>query len=224
MVAQAGKAAFLKERGDAVAAFLKAGVAVCLVDVRGTGETQAGKSADRSGARTSVSQMNLMLGQTVLGAQVRDLRTVVRWLRTREGIDGKRLALWGDSFAPANAKDARIAVPHDAPDFPRIAEPGADLTVLLAALFEDGVAAVYTRGGLDADFRTAPPYLYVPHDAVLPGFDTPQLSARRFAEAYLKEPVKREARVDAQNRPTGDEPMSPADAAAWVVGKLGAKR
>ena len=45
MVAQAGKAGFLKERSDAIEAFLKAGIAVCLVDVRGTGETKPGSSA-----------------------------------------------------------------------------------------------------------------------------------------------------------------------------------
>src|SRR5581483_11621628 len=81
MVAQAGKAAFLKERSDVLPSFLRAGVAVCLVDVRGTGETRPGNgSADRSSSRTSISQTELILGQTVLGNQLRDLRAAVRWL------------------------------------------------------------------------------------------------------------------------------------------------
>src|SRR5262249_32051243 len=75
MVAQGGKAAFLKERGEVLEALLEAGVAVCLVDVRGTGETSPGASPGRGSSRTSVSQTNLILGQPVLGAQLRDLRT-----------------------------------------------------------------------------------------------------------------------------------------------------
>ena len=53
------------------------GRTVCLVDVRGTGETQPGTSAERGSSRTSVSQTNLILGQPLLGSQLRDLRTVV---------------------------------------------------------------------------------------------------------------------------------------------------
>ena len=52
MVASGGKAAFLKERGDAIAGLLADGVVVCLVDVRGTGETRTGTTTS-SAARTT---------------------------------------------------------------------------------------------------------------------------------------------------------------------------
>src|SRR5262249_42218461 len=107
MIAQGGKSGFLKERSDVIAAFLKAGVTVCLADVRGTGETSPGSSAGRGSSRTTISQTNLILGQPVIALQLRDLRTVVRWLQARDGIDGKRVAVWGDSFVKPNAKDAK---------------------------------------------------------------------------------------------------------------------
>lgn len=220
MVASGGKAAFLKERGDAITSFLADGVWACLVDLRGTGETRPGTSADRASSRTSVSQVNLILGQPVLGSQLRDLRTVIRWLQTREGIDGNRLAVWGDSFAKVNAPEVRLAVPHDL-DPPPVSEPGGANLALLAALFENGIAAVYARGGIDpADTLTGSPYLYLPHDAVVPG----PVQVWALAPVVGKtRPVAYEAAVDAQNRPRGGRPMSVADAAKWVSGKLRGK-
>lgn len=222
MVAQGGKAGFLKERGETIAAFLKAGVAVCLVDVRGTGETKPGSSAERGSTRTSVSQTELILGQTVLGNQLRDLRTVIRWLRTRDGIDGKRLAVWGDSFAPLNPAGQELAVPLDAPNLPAVGEPGAALLALLAALYEDQVRTANARGGLSRySWLTLSPYSYVSHDGVIPaavlagdinglsGF----LGTRRVHENFW---------IDGQNRLIGDKPP-PAEAAAWVVKQLTAK-
>jgi hypothetical protein len=175
MVAQGGKAGFLKERGDVIAAFLNAGVAVCLADVRGTGETKPGDgSPGRQSSRTSISQTELILGRTVLGNQLRDLRTVIRWLQTRDGIDGKKLVVWGDSFVEPNNLNrlgfSEIRVPLDAPDLPAIAEPGAAQLALFAALYEDAVKVVFTHGGLHSHREILPgAYLYVPHDAVIPG-------------------------------------------------------
>jgi cephalosporin-C deacetylase-like acetyl esterase len=224
MVAQAGKAGFLQERGDAIAAFLKAGVAVCLVDVRGTGETKPGTSAERGSARTSVSQTNLILGQPVLGAQLRDLRTVLRWLASRDGIDGKKLAVWGDSFTPTNPAGTKLNVPLDAPNYPTISEPGATTLALLAGLYEDGVTAVYTRGG----YRSQAAILehrwmvFVPHDAIVPGAghggDLGSVTAALGAKL-----VRRDAEVTTYNQSGGEKAASPAEAAALVVEKLRAK-
>lgn len=171
MVAQGGKAGFLKERGEAIEAFLKAGVVVCLVDVRGTGETSPGDgSPERTSARTSVSQTNLILGQPVIGSQLRDLRTVIRWLQGRDDIDGGKIALWGDSFAKVNADDARFVMPLDAPDLPHYAEPGGPILAALATLFEPAVVDVHTHGGtLFAGNMWDSAYLYVPHDTIIPG-------------------------------------------------------
>ena len=46
---------------------------------------------------------------------------------------GKPILLWGDSFAPVNAGDAKLAVPHELKQPPH-AEPMGALVVLLAAL------------------------------------------------------------------------------------------
>ncbi len=226
MVAQAGKAAFLKERGDAIEAFLKANVAVCLLDVRGTGETQAGTSASRGSTRTSISQTNLILGQPVIGSQLRDLRTAIRWLQGKGGIDGKRIAVWGDSFARSNPPDAKFKAPLDANDSLAVAEPGGDLLAFLAKLFEDDVKAAYARGGLADPYRDvggtlhAIPckYLYVPHEAIIPGIGD-------FVQHVSPENVKRELTVGSENQIwRSDKSLSLTNAAKWVIERLAAKK
>ena len=89
-----------------------------------------------------------MLGQTLVGSRLRDVRSVLRYLRTRADLDAGRVALWGDSFAPANPEGRTLAVPLDADPFPHQAEPLGGLLALFTALFEDDVRAVYVRGGL----------------------------------------------------------------------------
>jgi cephalosporin-C deacetylase-like acetyl esterase len=218
MVAQDGKAGFLKERSDAIVTFLKAGVAVCLPDVRGTGETRASTGADRSSSRTSVSQTNLILGQPVLGSQLRDLRAVVRWLQARDGIDGKKVAVWGDSFARVNAKDTKLAVPLDG-ELPAIAEPGGANLAVLAGLFED-VGVIYARGGLDDTLATGP-YLYVPHESITAG---PLLTHVVIPIIMQKRPVVYEGTVDTQNRLVGKKPLPPEEAAAAIAKALTAAK
>ena len=215
MVASGGKAGFLKERGTEIAALLDAGIAVYLVDVRGTGETRPGSSADRGSHRTSISQTNAILGQPLLGAQLRDLRTVIGWLRAQPGIDGKKLAVWGDSFAGVNATGTKLAVPLDL-DGLAVSEPGGANLALLAGLYED-VAAVYASGGLATEGSLAGgPYLYVPHDGVIPApvqpveSVLPVLAASRVPMLYAN-------RVDAQNRAVGKRS---AGGSAWVIEKL----
>ena len=45
-----------------------------------------------------------------------------------------RIALWGDSFAPANPKDRPLAVPLEADPFPDLAEPLGGLLALFGCL------------------------------------------------------------------------------------------
>ncbi|MFO0825198.1 MAG: acetylxylan esterase [Gemmataceae bacterium] len=217
MVAVGGKQGFLKERGDAIAQFLKDGVAVCLVDVRGTGETRPGTGADRGSSRTSISQTNLILGEPVLAGQLRDLRTVIRWLHSRDGIDGKKLAVWGDSFAKVNAPESILAVPQEH-EQPPVSEPGSANLALLATMFEESVVTVYARGGIDPkDTLTASPYLYLPHDAVLPG----PLQVWTLAPMLSKSrAVTYEGTVNAQNRESGAKAMPVTDAAKRLSGKI----
>jgi len=217
MVAQGGKAGFLKERGDVIAAFLKGGIVVCLADVRGTGETQPGSSAERGSSRTSISQTNLILGQPVIGSQLRDLRSVIRWLQSRkEEIDPTKIAVWGDSFAPTNKVDAKLALPLDSAQFPTIAEPGAALLASLAAQFESEVWMCVCNGGLaTASTLFDSPYLYVPHDAIVPAV-MPVGGAIYLGKGVSNHPNN----VDVSNRFVGKEPALLTVEAELVIKRL----
>jgi hypothetical protein len=143
---------------------------------------------------------------------------VVRRLQAHEGIDGKKLAVWGDSFAKVNASDAKLAVPLDV-DGPAISEPGGANLALLSGLFEDGVVAVYARGGLNETIANGP-YLYVPHEAVIRG----PLSISYLAAVMNTFTIaKYEGTVDFQNRANGEKPMEPTKAAEWLIGQLKSK-
>ena len=78
--AQNGKGAFLSDRAAEVTSLLKRGVALCLADVRGSGESASGEAARGSGL-ASLAATELMLGNTALGARLKDARSVVRYFR-----------------------------------------------------------------------------------------------------------------------------------------------
>jgi hypothetical protein len=226
MIAQAGKAALLKERGESIAAFLKAGVAVCLVDLRGTGETQAGTSAERGSSRTSIAQTNLILGQPVLGSQLRDLRTVIRWLGTRNELDGNNVAVWADSFARMNPKEFQSAVPLDAPDFPAIGEPGAGILAELVGLYEEAVRAITIRGGLVsyASIHNEA-YAYIPFDVVAFGTrgSGPFAPWELFGLRDVLPPTEWGGSIGTLNELFGQPASDPKESAAWAIEKLKAK-
>jgi dienelactone hydrolase len=199
-VAQAGKQAFLEKRDQAIADLLAAGIAVCLPDLRGTGETKPDEGRGRGSSATDLSSAELMLGQTALGARVRDLRSVLRYLRTRPELDARRMALWGDSFALRNPRDKNLAVPLDAADSLPLAEPLGGLVVLLTALFEDEIRAVSSRGCL-AEYQSLleSPFMYVPHDVIVPGAVTAG-DLCDIAATLAPRPLQLADLVDGQNR------------------------
>jgi hypothetical protein len=210
-VAEHGKQAFFKERADVIAELLKGGVAVCLPDVRGTGETRpdgdhrgppAGtyKGVQASSYGTMLACEDLMLGRTLLGDRLRDLRSVLRWLKTRADLDASRVALWGDSFAPVNLPDAILHVPWDAEKVPAQSEPLGGLLALFGALYEDGVVAVHVQGGL-ASWQTllGSASCHVARDVLVPG----ALTAGELgdvAAGLAPRPVRFVGLVDGQNR------------------------
>ncbi len=219
-VAQQGKEAFLKQRSDIIAEVLRGGVAVCLLDVRGTGETSSGEDRGRRSTATSVSASELMLGQTVLGGQLRDVRAVWQHLRTRADLNSKQVVVWGESFAPTHPPDVRYQLPHTATDRPPSSEPLGGMLALLTALVENDVRAVYVHRGL-ADLRGAliSPFSYLPHDAVIPGAlalgDLPDLAkALAPRRVWLHNPV------DALNRAVSDEPRDETKIAKWLLTEL----
>jgi hypothetical protein len=200
-VCQAGKGPLLRKRAADVAALLEAGVAICLPDVRGTGETSPGGGRGRNSTATALSSSQLMLGDTLVGAQLRDLRAVLSWLRTRSEVDPARLALWGDSLAPVNPATIAFAIPRDDDAaLPPQSEPLGGMLVLMAALYEDEVRAVYAQGGL-VGFRAALDHhlVLIPHDAVLPRV-LPAGDLRSLAAGLAPRPLCLAGTVDGLNR------------------------
>jgi cephalosporin-C deacetylase-like acetyl esterase len=199
-VAQQGHAGFIKHRSEHIAALLDKGVAVCLPDVRGSGETQMG-GRGRTSLATSLSATELMLGKTVLGGQCHDLLALMRYLGERPELNGDKIMLWGDSFAPVNDKERDLAVPLDADDLPSQGEPmGANLA-LLGALFQPKIRCVYARGGLGSYLSVLDsPFLYLPHDAIIPGAAAAS-DVSDLVGTLAPRALWLEAMIDGTNRP-----------------------
>jgi cephalosporin-C deacetylase-like acetyl esterase len=201
-VAQGGKDRFLSDRAATLEALLRAGVAVCLPDVRGTGETSpaSARSGD-GGPHHSMAQMEFDLGNSLLGARLKDLRTVVRWLRTRPDVDPKRIALWGEAFAEANPRDLFLdeVELEGGPQIQYRSEPLGAHLALLAALYEENIRAVAAQGGL-AGYLTMleDAFTYTPIDVVVHGI----LKAGDLADiaaALAPRPLRVEGAVNGRN-------------------------
>jgi hypothetical protein len=205
-VGKQGKERFLASRSTEIEALLRSGIAVCLPDLRGTGETAPEPDWQNKGE--NLAEMEVALGNTLQGARVKDLRTVLAWLRGVKDIDATRIAVWGDSFAPANPKDLFLdEVEQEAgPQIQYHAEPlGADAAVM-AGLFESDLRAVAGRGGLAGYLSVVEhAFAYLPLDAVVPGI----LQAGDIADvaaAQAPRPLLLEGLVDGRNvRPTAGE-------------------
>jgi dienelactone hydrolase len=195
-LSQDGKEKFLEESAEEIAALLTQGVAVCLPDVRGTGETRPDSSRQPRTEATAISAAELMLGRTLLGSRLRDVRSVLAYLR--EEMGGTRFALWGDSFAPTNPVGfCDPLIGEDDP--PAQSEPLGGLLALFGALFEDDVFAVSARGMLTGYASLLDDvFCYVPHDAVVPGALTAG-DLCDVAAALAPRPLRMEGLVDGRN-------------------------
>ena len=167
--ARAGKAQLLSGRAQEIRDLLAGGVAVCLPDLQGTGEAGSGNYAGPRSVATVLSCRDQVLGQTRIGARLKDLRSVLVYLRNRTDLS-RNLSLWGDSLAEVNPVDRSASFPHRVDNPNTYAEPTAGLIALLCGLFEDDVTAIATRGTF-ASFRSMlrSQFLYVPHDAAVAG-------------------------------------------------------
>jgi cephalosporin-C deacetylase-like acetyl esterase len=200
-VAQGGKAGFLKERADDLHTLVRGGAVVVLPDLRGTGETRGGDSHGPGGSDLSVHLQ--LFGETLLGERLRDLRSVLAYLRGRGDIDAKRLALWGDSFAPPNPPGTNFKVPRGVEGWPRESEPLGGLLALFGALFEGDVRAVYLSGGLVSYQSVLTHFaVLIPHDCAVPGALTAG-DLCDLAAAMAPRPLRLEAMVDHRNLPVG---------------------
>ena len=173
MVAQGGKAGFFKERSDVIAG-VPEGRRRGLprrCPRHGRNEARATSRADRGSRRTSVSQTNLILGQPVISAQLRDLRTVIHWLQSRKDIDGKKVAVWGDSFAKVNDERRSIRCAARCAKLAAVCRTGWGIACRRwPAVFEENVL-LYVSRRIGFAFKVdlwESPYLYLPHEFVLP--------------------------------------------------------
>ncbi|MGW8179155.1 MAG: alpha/beta hydrolase family protein, partial [bacterium] len=169
-VSQGGKGEFVQRRAQEVASLLSHGLAVCLTDLRGTGETAPDNGRGRTSRSTEISSSLLMLGETLVGQRLSDLRTVLNVLRSQPGIDSGRVIVWGDSLQQPNRPDTDLSVPMGIEREPLTSEPLGGMLGLLIALYEPDVRAIYVRGGL-VSFSSvlSSPFCYLPHDMVIPG-------------------------------------------------------
>jgi dienelactone hydrolase len=198
---QEGKGAFLSRRGAELASLVERGVAICLADVRGTGETEPAGGSD---SRTSLVATEFMLGGTGLGVQLKDARTVLRYLSHRGDLDPKRLALWGDSFSQVNPPGLLLdqsARQTPGPQVIRQADPSGSLLALFTAVYENNVRAVAARGGLVSWLSALRDrFCYVPEDVIIPGIlETAEITD--VVAALAPRPVLLEGLVDGRNRP-----------------------
>ena len=212
--AQGGKERFLSDRSAVLARLLQAGVAVCLPDLRGTGET-GGES--RTPGSMTLATVELMLGDTMLGAQLKDARTVFAYLVRRPDLDAGRIALWGDSFAGTNPRDLVIDESpglQAGPQIQRQGEPLGTMIALLTALYEESAVAAAVNGAL-ASYASAleDRFCYLPLDALVPGLletgDISDIAAAIAPRGLLLQNV-----VDGRNRPLNPEEVESALGAA----------
>lgn len=196
-VSQAGPAAFLHERSEILADLLAGGATVCLPQLRDTG-TDRGTHGD--GSNGSTSHYALFFETPMLGYRLRDLRTALGYLRTREDMQHVSFALWGDSFTPPNSPDTDFQVPKQVSNRPAFSEPLGGLLALLGALYEDDVRAAYVHSGLSGyrDVLTSP-YVYIPHDVVVPGV-LKQGDIADLAASLAPRRVRFDRLVDGHNR------------------------
>jgi dienelactone hydrolase len=192
-VAEGGKDLFLARRSEQINALLRGGVSVCLVDVRGTGETGPWSDANTV----------LTLGETVLGERLRDLRTVLAYLGTQADIDSHHVGLWGDSLSPTNPEHLIVdetrfwrigpQVEHDA-------QPLGGMLALLGCLYDQNVQTVAIQGGLVSYLSVLnDAFAHVPQDVIVPGI----LEAGDVADvasALAPRPLLLQGLVDGRNQ------------------------
>lgn len=195
-LAGGGKAVILNGRAAALASLLEEGVAVCLADVRGTGET-ASAGAD------SLAATELMLGSTAMGQRLKDARAILRYLALREDLDPARLVVWGESSANRNPAEMLLDQSTRQREGPQPlveSDPVGPALALLVALYEQNVQAVAARGGL-VSYRAVlqDRFCYVPSDAIVPGLlETADLAD--LAAALAPRRVLLTRVVDGRNR------------------------
>lgn len=201
--AQGGKRLFLEDRQHEIDTLLKSGIALCLPDVRGTGETSPDSRRDAENDENMQAVSEQMLGETLVGRRLKDLRTVLVYLEQRQDLDGKRIGLWGESLTPVNGAHFlmdELALWQTGPQIQQQAEPLGGLLAILGALYHPNVRAIAVRNSLVGYASIlSDAFPYIPADVIVPGFleagDLPDVEAALAPRALLLEDL-----VDAKNR------------------------
>jgi hypothetical protein len=208
-IAEGGKELFLTSRSQEIEALLKRGVAVCLPDVRGTGETSPDSRRDPENDENMQAVNEEMLGETLLGRRLKDLRTVLAYLGQRPDLNGASLALWGESLMPLNGTQLvldELPLWQVGPQIQQQGEPLGGLLAVLGALYSPSVQAIAVRNGL-AGYASIldSAFDYIPADVTVPGFL--EVGDLADVEATLSPmPMLLEDLIDAKDRlvPEGD--------------------
>ena len=167
LLAPGGKASVVEHCGERIKAHLEERV-VCLVDVRGTGELAVD---DDRGARSRASgraATALMVGESILGMQIRDLRSVIGYLRSIgiEDVEIENVSLDMSSTALRPTRDDQKSLEDDGVVMNRFEEPMGEILAYLVTVFEEGVV-----GGdmVDVSGQVRKRMVDWPMDAILPG-------------------------------------------------------
>jgi dienelactone hydrolase len=211
-ISEGGKELFLSKGNRQIEALLKKGIAVCLPDVRGVGETKPDSRRDPDSSENMQANNELMLGETLLGRRLKDLRSIFAYLGNREDLNSQRIGVWGDSLVPANPPHLLLdELPQwqVGPDIERQAEPLGGLLALLSALYEDHVRAVAVRSGLVSYLSILDDrFAYVPQDIIVPGIlefgDLLDVAA-----TLAPRPLLLEGLVDGRNRSLPEDLLQP---------------
>ena len=167
-IAEHGKRGFLENRAPELAELVERGVAVCLPDLRGTGET----APERYNRGAGDHSREVSLGRTLLGSRLKDLRSVLAWLWRQDRFTPAGTALWGESFADANLEPIyldELANWQVGPVIQRYASPLGSQLALLAALYQPEIAAVAAGGGLSGYLSVLDDaFAYLPPDVIVP--------------------------------------------------------
>jgi hypothetical protein len=138
-----------------------------------------------------------------LGWRVRDLRGILGYLQSRDDIDGRRVAVWGESFAEVNSLKF-VDPPMQTENSAKQAEPMGAMVALLLALFEDDVQAVVARGGLTGYASLMEgPACHVVMDVIVPGV-LEHGDVADVVEVLAPRAVRVEGVVDGRNRLVGE--------------------
>ncbi len=202
-IAEGGKELFLDTRSAQIETLLKSGIAVCLPDVRGTGETSPDARRDPENDENMQAVNEQMLGETLLGRRLKDLRTVLAYLERRPDLDSQRIGLWGESLTPVNSPQLapdELPLWQVGPQLQQQGEPLGGLLAILGALYDPSVRAVAVRNGLISyDSLLDDAFAYIPADVVVPGL----LEAGDLADVegtLSPVPILLEDPIDARNR------------------------